>query len=475
MDSTFQPYNHSHPTVELNSIFRKRLQPMYLHRWACDWAFDNISDSAFHQDNLQPPQLFSQLVLISVNTDDPKEHGSLSLSLLMEDPCACQIAFVPCHKSEQITLGYVICFASIEVKKQEELWPFAPPFLARFILDHEHQSLTMIIPSFNQNIIAIHSADLSTNSQYSFIIRMNEYDWNTLPNHPLAVLQSDTSPLGCHEIETINSRNAESDRNQLMKNICVSGDEITGLLRNVNLSSKKDTSFSNNIQSQTTTHNQFINSSSSRSFDESNRISYADDPQLYEPFRNAIKDIFCKTRFSIGRKIDSNPTHIPGYSHISRAPHSHYIIRMKSDTDGKTVAPSCAKIYYGGTLHLDIDSPLFVGSSMFYSQIQTIRYPSRSVTQEPLILPRPETTQILNTKSNGRGKKHDRQTIIAERKKRNRLSAAKSNAKKQEQLEMKEKELQKNKRHVKTLEELKNRRMQENERLRHQLGMTRNS
>lgn len=465
------------PNVNLNSIFRKRLQPLFFDKWVCDWAFENIDSSPFHNNNLQPIDVFSQLVLISVNAHDSRENG-FSLSNVLENPCQCQIAFVPCHINQNVTVGYAICFDSIDPKKQDERWPFAPPFTARFILDHQTQIFTMIIPCFDQGCIAIHSADLNTNNHYTFIVPVHEYDWNTLPDHPLFVLESISSTITSHEIQNITVRNAESDQSQLRKNICIPESKISDLLKTINISSNHHTSFSNRTQLQSAITNYANNQSNKNSIlssDDPDILSYGSHPQLYGRFKNDIYNILCRKRFSIGKKIDTNPSNLPGYSNLSKAPHSHYVMRCQNESNSKKLSPSCLQIYYNGTLRLDIDNPLYSSILVFKSQSHAINHSSRTTTQEKFLLPKPEPVRQTNPSSQNHGKKHDKQTILAERRKRNRLSAARSNFKKQEQIEKKMRELNEYKLQIKQLEEVKKREVEKNEDLKKILNMNQNS
>ena len=422
--SLFSPPNRSQRN---NALFRRFIHPIYLNEWACQWALQNILSSPFHTDNILPPQSFSHLQLFSVSSHFQHPSSSEFLFIQFEG----HLAFIPVIAKENITVGYAVNIGSDSERYAEPSIrpPFAPPYVARFVLDKATKSLLVFKPSIQHDLISIHAFNLIDGSHYTFVIPGQEYSWKFLPDRPPVMFKGRTAP---HDSMGHSSSSSEQSPTKAihLNSIGLTSKDMQDFMSM--LSTSKNSSESTPTAPHTTEGDtQFRNTSISNSFAYENdfagqSVSYLHlFPEDHMPeCRKHIFDLFKNRKFFIGKRIDDSSYEVPGAEFFQKLHNIHHIFQASNYETVRFAGPKFAHVYYSSVLSVTTDNPLFP-----------------SIDTNSLTVASPLDDNFFSELKTDHRKK-DRSIILYERKKRNRLSARRSWAKREERNQAIEKELE---------------------------------
>ena len=452
------------PRNFLNTLFRQTIQPAYLYKWVCHWAFRNITTSPFHDDPILPIQSFSQLTLLTIDT---RFQNPITLTET-HNQCEGHATCIPSFQKENITLGYTLCFSSdISRNVFKDRLPSAPPYAARFVMDHATHQFVMYVPCTKQNIITIHSFHITRSIQYTFLIPLKEYDWDSLPNYPPVVLEGwASSPNISNLRSSISSFYANQENIYQVNENDLTFQDIEHLMTAISVTPKPQTSSSftsqPNLQYQVDTIIPNLTTSPRSTplipFTDLTTISDLPltntsplSPQQDDLFRSDLISIFHERICCIGTRLDTDPYIIPGYQAMMSLTNIHHMLYLSGKVISRAAGPRCAFVYYSHALGVSADAPLFKRPELaqLHIDLEELKHKGADCQRH----------------QNKLQKMRDRELILHERRKRNRLSAARSNARKQERVEKMEKELESTKAFVKQLKVQEQQLIQKNKQL----------
>ena len=454
----------------LNSIFRRYMSPAYLNQWVFTWAFDNITSSPLHNDHLLPVHVFDQLLVFSMSTRFQHTY----ISTILYNQFEGHLAFIPVHSQDNVTVGYGINIGSDSKRYADRSSrpPFAPPYAARFFLDHQTRNIVIVKPCLDYDIITMHCFDATSSKQYTFILPAQEYDWNNLPNRPPVIFEG---PACTPCTETVDDSFLSFYSDQIesiqLNDIDLTADDVQELLSKLTINSNNPNS-KNSEELQTsfpTTTSLTSTTSDTQSFTSPlprrnyiTRCALLSDNQKGD-FRKHMQSIFHNRLSAIGQRVDNSMYVMPGQKSMGQLRNFHYSFSAKDYAFSHSVGSKFAHLYYSAVLSVTPDEPLRISMN---SQDPTVQTAISTVVKER------EENKPITKKSEVQ--KKDRETILRERRERNRLSARRSNARKQERVEAMKQEYELSKILVKQLQEKKRLVQQQNQKLKALINLTMN-
>ena len=444
------------------------MRPLYIHPWVFSWVFDNLMSNPFHPDFLLPIHFFQSPFIIRAET---RFYNSY-VSTILNSQCEGHNHLLPAYSHDNITVGYSICFASDSEKQANRTnrVPFFPPFISRIVLDHNTNRLMFFIPSNQVQLVAILVYSIQDSSQYTFMIPAKDYDWDSLPDDPLVAFQaSGISPNMINVNGTLPTYEIPHNGINHVNDIDLTPRDVAELMSSLSTST---TTNSNTVITNTTLDHVTPFSNTIATAIRQNRWSNSIfGMNCYQAIKNLTPTTHLLkhdqwTKFHIdacnilngltvyfGNRIDENPIAIPGYDYIGQKRRHHYIFEKCERTVSQAIGPKSAHVYYSSMLSLTPDRPLLQNQLLNQSDETVLRLEcDRSDS--------PENTS------------RPRHIILEERRKRNRLSAERSNAKKREKLKKMKFELETSKVRITELRKRQMEELQRNQQLRSMINMT---
>lgn len=462
------PTNLSDPPC-LNSIFRRFMSPAYLNQWIFDWAFDKLTSSPLHNDHLLPPHVFDQLLVVSMS----KRFQHTYISTILYNQFEGHLALIPVHSQDNITIGYGINIGSDSKRYADRSSrpPFAPPYAARFFLDHQTTNIVIIKACLEYDILTMHCFDSTSSNQFTFIIPAQEYDWTNLPNRPPVVFEG---PVFSPSTEDVNNSFLAFYSDQIesiqLNDMCLTADDVQELLSKLTINANYQNS-ENNKKFQISVPTSSSSSSSSDTQSITSvlrkrryiaRCALLSDSQNVL-FRRSITSIFHNRLSAIGNRVDNSTYIMPGQKSIGQLRNTHYSFSVTDYNFAHSVGPKFAYLYYTAVLSVTPDGPLRVSTNLQEPSFQSDGLTVEQQSEKIKPLPKKNAVQ-----------KKDRETILRERRERNRMSARRSNARKQQRVEAMKQEYELSKVLVKQLQEKKRLVQQQNQRLKMLINFTMN-
>lgn len=447
----------SNPSHALTTSFRNILRPLYLHEWVSNWALSNILNSPFHHDAILPLHIFRDSIIISADSRFYKAFVSTTLQI----QCEGHLTFIPVHtnSTHNITIGYCICFASDSqhLYKIQSRPPYAPPYIARFIIDHESNNLLMFIYSVQYNVIILLAFTPFTH--YTFILPPKSYSWDLLPDNPPIALQGLAISPNLSTTSSSSFPTPHPHQINHLNKVDLTSSDVEELLSKMTLSTMSPSSSSSYLTTDL----------SSNSAKNPKTITPTPTMQSYTEkilFQSSVRDLLGNRLFSLGNRFDTTSDFYPGEKQIQSLPYLHHFLQVCDSDMTKAVAPKCAHIYYTLLLSISSDGPLF-RTPCVVKEEQSMQ----GNTEFCELLPNPEKIEMKEEREIAANEEQDREFVLKERRRRNRLSAARSHARKTERLELMEKELRESKIAVTQLREEQERVLQKNRELKILLGL----
>ena len=414
------------------SVFRNLIKPLYIHPWVTAWAFDNILISPFHHDYLLPIHMFQNPIIIRGES----RYYDPYVSTILNNQCEGHNALIPVYSKNNITVGYSLAFPSDfeKLANKSNRAPFTPPFIARFILDHSTNDFIMIIPSEQYQIFSIAVFGITNHSQHTFIVPAKEYTWDDLPDDPIVGLHAFATSPYMKNIDgrICNFEMPNSSELRQINEIDVTPEDVQGLMSKLSISPNQQITSVKNISNTTSM------TTSSRNclyieYESYQRIGLAlSNFQLTKQeeitFEYSILKILNNYSVFVGERIDTNVIQVPDYDFMTKVRSFHHYFESCNMTIRRAMGSKCAHVYYSATLSFSNDRLLLE------NQLKEI------LDEEEKIQ---EKVKRKETKKN----------ILEERRKRNRLSAARSYEQKKQAFKKMEEELETSKVVIKKLKE----------------------
>ena len=176
---------------ELHSLFLKHsLRLCYEKRWVTEWLFNNLASSVIRTDFVIHPDIFSRAILSSVFA---KKRIPLINQVFTSK--IGNGAYIPVYHWDDVTIGYAFAFriyteGGYYGTLLNNNLPFDLPFIARFAYDHrEDGNLIFTTTGGNPKQIGIGSEffGAANMSEGTFVVPTKEYTWDDLPQHPSVV------------------------------------------------------------------------------------------------------------------------------------------------------------------------------------------------------------------------------------------------------------------------------------------------
>ena len=455
------------------------MRSTYVYHWACNWIFKNINTSPLHTDHLLHTSHFNHdhMTLFRLDT---RFQDALNPTT-MHNQCEGHFAFMPVHTSDNITVGYVMAFPSDpqrQVLPVHQRPPCAPPFIARFILDHSVHELIMFVPCLYHRFISVHTYHLNTPRQYTFIIPANEYDWYHLPDYPKLIMEgSAESPFCSPPDSSTNNRptipfSTNSHNLNQINETELADDHIHDLFSRMKISHTTPSS-SFTVTNFTNTNSPPVASLWSDQPLSCHPASSTSDEGVYfipheqqQVIQQDIIKILQNRKCEVGACIAGNPFIIPGYEYFSQLTNLHHIFCLADPVLTSDFNTKSAFVYYSSRLRVTNDERL-VSSSM---KLASEKNQHSRQNQNTIVLGNyniPPLAPLLQPlqQDHRPAQKKDRETILHERRQRNRMSAARSNARKQERMDQMERELEETKAHVYQLQQRERKMQNKNKQL----------
>lgn len=447
------------------------MNPLYVHPWVCSWVFDNIMTCPFHTDFLLPIHFFQNPFVFRAET---RFYNSY-VSTILNSQCEGHNNLIPAYSRDNITVGYSICFSSDSERhaNRTNRIPFFPPFIARIVLDHTNNRLMFFIPSVSTQLIALLVYTVSDSSQFTFIFPAKDYDWDSLPDDPMIAFQASgvspkmtnvNGPLPTYEVPSngithLNETDlTPKDVAELMSSLSISKTNSN------NTTNESATPFSNAIAAairRNNWSNTIFGMHSYQSLKNLTPSSHLLSHDQWLKFDREAANIMDKLTVYFGNRIDENPVKVGGYDYIKGKRRHHYVFERCEGRVSQAVGPKSAHIYYSAMLSLTPDRRLlqnvsFDQSPEDISNVENDQLDSKEETKAENI-PKP------------------RHVVLEERRKRNRLSAERSNAKKREKLRNMKIELESSRVRIMELKRRQMKELERNQQLRGMVNMTRKS
>lgn len=454
MRSSSQPSLGPQSQPSLKTTFRNHMHPLYIHRWVCQWILDGITQSPFHKHYVLPFQLFHNATTFT--TDSRFNDTYVSNSLYIQ--CEGHFTNIPVHTKDNITVGYIISFASDSQHRRytDDRPPFSSPFVGRFFFDHITNNIVTFIPSLQHEVISISAFG---DNQYIFIVPLKEYTWDYLPDDPPIILKGLTSFDDLNKLPYWSVSNDPKSDINLINNIDLTQHDVQELLSQMTLSSTQPLS-SSTISLPTTARNSYsklqtylttlLNQTSLTNQIKPFSSSHTLTPEQQNTYKTKLITALDSRFFTLGSRIDDSDQLLPGYFQMTCLRNLHHFLQCCDDKVTQAVNLRCAHVYYSTMLSICVDAP---------------------VLRQPHIAPATPSQEVRNEKPRKRRTgscviEKDREAVLKERQHRNRLSAARSNARKQQRVAQMERELVMSRSHLKRLQEKHSRTVELNQKLR---------
>lgn len=184
-----------------SELLKSVLKPAYETRWLADFLFTDLSKSTFHTTLPLHPQTFQTLVATDITQTvtlkpDPlyppaAAHGPLPKELIKDmpedtvDETVLHALYMPIAALGPHTVGYVLCAHAEDMPNCMPHNPLVPPFKARFSFDARTQTLLTVIRGGRPHSIAIRAVRYAhaqpMREQFNFVIPDAPYAWPALP------------------------------------------------------------------------------------------------------------------------------------------------------------------------------------------------------------------------------------------------------------------------------------------------------
>lgn len=455
MRSSPRPSLCPQPQPSLRATFRNYIRPLYIHRWVCKWALEGITQSPFHKNYILPFQFFHNATTFTL--DSRFNDTQISNSLYVQ--CEGHYTNIPVYTKDNITVGYIISFASDSQHRRHtnNLPPFFSPYVARFIFDHINCNIITFIPSSKHDVITI---TVFGDNQYTFIVPFKEYTWDNLPDDPPIILKGATS------LDDLNKQSYWSISNlpevdiNLINKIDLTQHDVQELLSEMTLSSTQTppsstislTNTSPTFYFKLQTYLTNITNQTSRITQQTEPFSICHtlNPEQQTTYKSQLKSILDSRFFTLGKRIDTSNRHLPGYYQMTSLQNLHHFVQCCNEKVTQAVNLRCAHVYYSTMLAIFVDSRLL---------------------RQPHLSPDPQNQDFIQKVKQRKRKigshvtEKDREALLKERQQRNRLSAARSNARKQQRVAEMERDLVISKSRLKVLKEKHSRTLELNQKL----------
>lgn len=216
----------------VSKLLKSVLEMAYDNRWVGDFLFNDLSSSPFHQSLPLPPHAFSTSFSIDITQrinlmPDPlyppaATHGPLPKTLIGDlppdyvDETLLHSLYTPVATIGDHTVGYAITTHPTDVVKCMPHIPLIPPFVARFVLHAQTGALLLVWRGGTPPSLAVRlvrRAKLTTlREHFNLVVPDAPYRWPHLPvaaTWMLSHIESDTQlPADLHGLslgETIDA------------------------------------------------------------------------------------------------------------------------------------------------------------------------------------------------------------------------------------------------------------------------------
>ena len=323
------------PSHTAKSLLRRFLHPLYTHRWLSTWAFSNLSLSAFHSHPVLPPSLFHNTLVIKAESRFHQTFVSTTLHV----QCDGHMVFIPIHTFQNFTIGYCIYFTSDSKHHLPSMnrTPFSPPYIARFIYNHCANYLINLIPSIAHNLLTF--LVFTSSAQYSFILPLDQYSWDSLPNQTPIALRG---PASCpsipptSDLPPFNPVNPNATDVVFLNKMDLTRADVQDLLKELSHNSSP----TNISPSDTLPH-----------------LPLLTKPQQQD-ICSQILPLFHKRLFSTGLRIDPGKEPFPGQDQVTKIPNLHHTLELADENIQASVSTHSYFTYYSNTVSFSQDTSL---------------------------------------------------------------------------------------------------------------------
>lgn len=210
------------PDSEMFGYIAKNLQTIlsipHSTRWVTDWLFTNLTNTPFHTQHPITPETISNSIAIhsALHVDIPpalRSYSPKSSTAKIEEDAL----FLPVANIGTLTVGYFFCVDTPSNDRSVKATSLTHPFTGRFVHDARENTLLKLIYGGTPPIISI--CWRQDRKVISAEFPSEEYAWKSLPTKPTRIVSNmhscrshcELSPTQSHLPWIVNKNGALSD------------------------------------------------------------------------------------------------------------------------------------------------------------------------------------------------------------------------------------------------------------------------